>query len=151
MITRPLELSSRLRPEPRNFDAMFLVNGGLLVLFFFLFGSRFVLAPGIGVGFELPTLAGARAGAAQATHRITVLPSGVILIEDGPADPERLGKWLVNAAKTTRQPSLLIIADRTVPQGMIAEISSTATAAGFVNVQLAAENLSASVPGREER
>ena len=48
MITRPLELSSRLRPEPRTFDWVFYVNGGLIVLFFSLFGSQFVLAPGLG-------------------------------------------------------------------------------------------------------
>lgn len=150
MITRPLELSSRLRPEPRNFDAVFLVNGGLLVLFFYLFGSQFVLAPGIGVGFT-PEFAGARAAATQTTHRITVMPSGLIFIDDGPADKERLGKWLVDAAKTTRQPSLLIIASRTVQLGTITEIASTATAAGFVHVQWAAEESSASAPGREGR
>ena len=34
VITHPLDLASRLRPPPRNFDALFLVNGALLVLFF---------------------------------------------------------------------------------------------------------------------
>ena len=64
MITHPLDLASRLRPPPRSFDALFLVNGGLIILFFFLFGSRFVLAPGLGVGFQLPEMAAAGAGAA---------------------------------------------------------------------------------------
>ena len=73
MITRPLDLASRLRPPPRNFDAWFYVNAGLLVLFFYWFGSRFILAPGLGVNFQLPRIAGARAGAAPATHHITVL------------------------------------------------------------------------------
>ena len=139
MITRPLELASRLRPEPRNFDFVFLVNGGLLVLFFLLFGSRFVLAPGIGVGFQLNEMSGARGGATRTTHRITVKPSGLIFIDDGPADKARLNKWLVEEAKTTRQPSLLIIASRTVQGGDIVEIANAALAAGFVHVQWAAE------------
>jgi biopolymer transport protein ExbD len=139
MITRPLDLAPKLRPEPRNFDFLFFVNGGLLVLFFLLFGSRFVLAPGLGVGFQLQEMSGARSGAAQTTHRITVKSSGLIFIEDGPADLERLGKWLEGEAKKTRQPSLLIIASRDVPGGEIAEIANVAHAAGFVNVQWAAE------------
>lgn len=139
MITRPLDLAARLRPAPRNFDFLFFVNGGLLVLFFLLFGSRFVLAPGLGVDFQMLALPGARSSAAPTTHRITVKPSGLIFIEDGPADLERLGKWLESEAKKARQPSLLIIASKDVPGGKIAEIANVAHAAGFVKVQWAAE------------
>jgi biopolymer transport protein ExbD len=139
MITRPLDLASKLRPEPRNFDFLFFVNGGLIVLFFLMFGSRFVLAPGLGVDFQLQEVPGARSGAAQTTHRITVKPSGLIFIEDGPADLERLGNWLQAEAKKTRQPSLLIIASKSVPYGKIVEITNAAHAAGFVKVQCAAE------------
>jgi biopolymer transport protein ExbD len=32
MITRPLDLASKLRPEPRNFDFLFLINGGLILI-----------------------------------------------------------------------------------------------------------------------
>jgi len=58
MITRPLDLASKLRPPPRDFDFVFLVNGGLIVMFFMLFGSRFVLAPGLGVDFIMPEMPG---------------------------------------------------------------------------------------------
>ena len=54
MITRPLDLASKLRPEPRSLDALFYVNVGVLALFFTMLGSRFVLAPGLGVDFQLP-------------------------------------------------------------------------------------------------
>ena len=146
MITRPLDLASRLRPEPRNFDALFLVNGGLLVVFFFLFGSRFVLAPGIGVGFQLNEMPGARSGATRTTHRITVKASGLIFTDDGPADKVRLNQWLAEQAKNTRQASLLIIASRAVQGGDIVEIANAALAAGFVHVQWAAEEPTASAP-----
>ena len=159
MITRPLDLATRLRPEPRSFDALFFVNGGLLVLFFFLFGSRFVLAPGIGVGFQIPELPGARNSATPTTHRITVKPSGLIITDDGPlistdngpADLEQLGKWLAAEAKKTRRPSLLIIASGTVPSGKLAAIASAAKAAGFVHVQWAAEEPVAAAPAVEAR
>ena len=53
MITRPLDLAAKMRAEPRSFDALFYVNVGVLALFFLVFGSRFVLAPGLGVDFKL--------------------------------------------------------------------------------------------------
>ncbi len=139
MITRPLELASQLRPEPRNFDLLFLVNGGLIVLFFFLFGSSFVLAPGIALNFQMQEVAGARSGAAPTTHRITVKPSGLIFTDKGPVDVEQLGNWLKGEAVKTRQASLLIIASKDVLGGRITEIANVAHAAGFVNVQWAAE------------
>lgn len=139
MITRPLDLASKLRPEPRNFDLLFLVNGGLIVLFFFLFGSQFVLAPGLGLNFQLPQVPGARAGATATTHRITVKPTGLIFIDDGPADLARLSSWL-NAEKGTKpHPSLLIIASKDVKFGTLAEIENIAHAAGF-EVQLAEQD-----------
>ncbi len=146
MTTRPLELASRLRPEPWNFGALFFVNAGLLVLFFFLFGSSFVLAPGIGVDFTLPRIAGATAAGAQATHQITVKRSGLIIIEDGPADLVRLRKWLIEQKGTTGHPSLLVKADVGVETGELAEIWSAARQAGF-EVLWAAEEPAATSNG----
>lgn len=143
MITRPLELASRLRPAPRNLDALFFVNIGLIVLGFDLLGSRFVLAPGLGIEFQLPVLPGARAAATQTTHRITVKPSGLIINNDGPVDKLRLNQWFADEAKKTRRPSLLIIASRAVPGGDLVEIANAALAAGFEKVQVAAEEPSA--------
>ncbi len=149
MITRPLELASRLRPEPRNFDLLFLVNGGLIVLFFYcVFGSRFVLAPGIGVDFALPKIAGASAGAAPTTHIITVTRSGMIMIGDGAADLRRLRKWLKDEKQTTARPSLLIRADVGVEAGELAEILSAAREAGFT-VLWAADEPPAAANGGE--
>ncbi|HEY8931687.1 MAG TPA: hypothetical protein VIM44_00065, partial [Rariglobus sp.] len=63
MITRPLNLSARLRPPPRGFEFLFYVNGGLIALFFVLFGSRFVLSPGLGLDFSVPSMPEAMTGA----------------------------------------------------------------------------------------
>src|SRR5476651_1886359 len=109
MIARPLDLASRLRPPHQGMGTLHYVNVGLLGLFFALFGSKFVLAPGLGVDFQLPQLAGAQAGAAQATDVISVLRSGQILTAElGLVDLGQLRDWLKAKAAKERQPTLLV-------------------------------------------
>jgi biopolymer transport protein ExbD len=143
MITRPLDLASRPRRMPRNFDAFYFINAGLLVLFFFLFGSRFVLAPGLGVrlkgGFALPTMKGAQASAVATNVFISVPRSGVALVDEGVITYTQLGGWLQARAKEHKAPVLLIRADGSVPMQDIADIEARATAAGFIYVQVAFE------------
>ncbi len=128
MITRPLDLSSRLRPAPRSFDALFYVNVGLIALFFTLFGSRFVLAPGISV---LPTIAGSDANARRTTHTITVWNERQILAGDGLQDLAGLGDWLREQARTAKAPTLLVLSNHGVEVDLIAKIFSAAENAGF--------------------
>ncbi|HVU34309.1 MAG TPA: biopolymer transporter ExbD [Opitutaceae bacterium] len=139
MITRPLDLASKLRPEPRGLDWLFFVNGALLVFFFVLFGSRFVLSPGLGVDFALPHVPGASAGARPTTHVITVVNAGQIFVPDGVRNVEQLQTWLNQQARTQRNPSLLIRASADVPTALTARILGMAHAAGFA-VTLAAED-----------
>jgi biopolymer transport protein ExbD len=143
MTTRPLDLASKLRPEPRNFDALFYVNAGLIVLFFSLAGSPFVLAPGV----RLPRIHGAAAGASMTTHRVRVEPSGLIVIPDGPADMARLREWLKEEAKKPGQHTLLVTADVRVPSGEVAEICNAAYDAGF-DVQQTADEAAEPAGGR---
>lgn len=145
MITRPLDLASRLRPEPRSLDYWFYVNAGLIVLFFSLFGSRFVLAPGLGVDFEMPRIAGARAGAVTTERVISVRPAGQIFAANGLLNLAQLREWLRSEAGKLREPSLLIRASADVPVSELAEIVGAAREAGFVRVVLGAEE---AAPGR---
>lgn len=138
MITRPLDLQSKLRREPRNFDALFYVNVVLLGLFFALFGSRFVLAPGLGVDFKVPEMPGAKAGAATTDRFVSVLPSGQIFA-DGLLNLAQLRVWLKVEAAKLQQPSLLVRASAGVPLSLVADITSAAREAGFVRVMVAAE------------
>jgi biopolymer transport protein ExbD len=132
MIATPLDISSRLRPEPRCFDFVFYVNVGLVVFFFSLFGSKFVLAPGLGVDFQIPAVAGAAAGAQFTTHRITVKQSGQIFADDGGlVTLKQLGKWLERQRTTTPRPSLLILASAGVRNDELAEIVTIASNTGF--------------------
>ena len=134
MIARPLDLASRLRPEPRNFDWLHYVNAGLLGLFFTLFGSPFVLAPGLGVDFQLPIASGARLNAKPATHHLTVLATGQILTSHGKIELEKLEAWLREQIRGTRESFLLVRGDRGVPMATIGAISSAAKRAGFHEV-----------------
>lgn len=138
MITRPLDLASRLRPEPRSSDWLFYVNGGLIALFFFLFGSRYVLSPGLGLDFQLPEVEGANAEARLTTHVITVVNAGQILVGDGRSDLDQLPAWLNAQAKTEKRPVLLIRASAGVPAMILTKIIGMAEKAGF-SITLAAE------------
>lgn len=138
MITRPLDLASHLRPEPRRFEWLFLVNVGLLVFFFTFFGSRFVLSPGLGIDFALPQIAGADADARPTSHVITVVNAGQILVRDGLLNIEQLQPWLDAEARRTPHASLLVRASADVPTRILARVLGMAHRAGFA-VTLAAE------------
>ncbi len=139
MITRPLDLAAKLRPAPRNLDAMFFVNVGLLVLFFALFGSQFVLAPGLGVDFRLPSLAGATASARAPTHVITVLNSGQVLTPQGSGNLKELAMWLRQEAAQTRKPLLLVRLAEGTSTALLADVASVAKVAGFEVIMAAEE------------
>ncbi len=134
MITRPLDLSSHLRPPPRSFEFLFYVNAGVLVLFFSLFGSRFISAPGLGIDFQVPEMAGATAGARTTTHQITVRNSGQIFADDGLVSILQLGRWLERQKQTTPNASLLVLASGGVSNDKLADIFSVAHRAGFTVV-----------------
>ncbi len=134
MITRPLDLASRMRPEPRNFDWLFYVNGLALALFFTLFGSPFVLAPGLSAEFHLPVAAGANANAKPITHSITIEASGQILTPRGNLKKDQIETWLATQAKTTKAPVLLVRGDTLVRNSVMFEISGMARKVGFVDV-----------------
>ncbi len=149
MITRPLDLASRLRPEPRHFDWLFFVNVGCLGLFFALFGSRFVLAPGV---TALPSLAGATATARTTTHLVRINSAQQILAGDGLRDMQGLRDWLEAQAKTVKSPVLLIQASDGVTLEVVARVTSLADAAGFA-VQIAAvepTRAGGGLPGRKK-
>lgn len=143
MITRPLDLASRLRPPPRGLDWLFVVNVALVALFFSLFGSRFVLAPGLGVNFRLPVVAGSAASARTTTHVISVISSGQLFTPDGPTSIADLGRWLKSEAGRTRSPRLLVRAGSEVPTSVLADVAAAASAAGFEMVWAVGEAVTA--------
>jgi len=153
MITRPLDLASRLRPVPRNFDTFFYANIVLLGVFFSVFGSRFMLSPGIELGGAIlhePVAEGAMAGAVRTSAVISVLRAGLVFTEDGPKSYGELAAWLPRRVAELNEaaPWLLVRADAAVPLQDLFRIHSMAIAAGFAGVQLAAEPVAARASGR---
>jgi hypothetical protein len=132
MITRPFDLASRLAGPPRRLEYVFFINVAAIAVFFGMFGSPYVLAPGLRADF-LPVAAGARAGAAPATDYVSVLASGQIVTTDGLKTPAQLSEWLKKRPRRTAglAPALLILADRDVTLGVINGVISAASAAGF--------------------
>jgi biopolymer transport protein ExbD len=137
MTTRPLDLASKLRPPPANFDWLFFVNVGLIAVFFGWFGSPLILAPSLGVDFRLPEMAGANAEAQPATHYLNVTDSGQVFVGDGSLDMTQLGKWLGKQMAAWRQakhaaaPVLRVQASANVSADVLTQIFGMAQQAGF--------------------
>lgn len=144
MITRPLDLAARLRPAPRGLDAMFYVNVGALAVFFFVFGSRFVLAPGLAVDFALPRANGA-ATSSLATDVVIAVPASDMAVVDGAVvDFKGLGEWLraragSGAAPEAPRKRLLVQASGALPARDLARLYTLAADAGFAGVLIATD------------
>jgi biopolymer transport protein ExbD len=167
MITRPLDLASRLKPAPRGLDALFYVNVGGLAVFFVVFGSRFVLAPGLAVDFALPQ-ADRAATATLTTDVVIAVPASNMAVVDGAVvDFQGLGEWLrgqageaggvvgaaagattatsvENERNTAGAPRkrLLVQASGALPARDLTQIYALAAEAGFAGVLIATDEAS---------
>jgi hypothetical protein len=155
MIARPLDLASRLSPQPRSFDSLFYVNICALVLFFFSFGSRFVLAPGLVLGGDALAVEGTRTGAVKTTSSLRILSGGQMFTDDGLLEQGGLKRWLgeqVQKAKSkpdsmSNRAVLLLIAEPHVTLDELARLYSLAKSAGFDDCVIAANNASPAASG----
>ena len=144
MITRPLELQSRLSAPPRDLDFFAWVSVGVIALFFGLLGSKFVLAPGVPVGVEgnsldLPQVTGAAAGLGQASVVVSYRRDNVILFEGGMYTLAELRKHMEAYAKQHPKAVMLVRADRQVSMQAFLDLCEMARQVGFANVVAAAE------------
>ena len=145
MITRPLELESRLSPPPRDLDFVAWVNAAVIVFFFTLLGSRFVLAPGLPIGVSDQTgLVLPQGGVtAESTGAASVVVSyrreNVILFEGGMYSLADLRKQMADYARKHPGAVMLVRADRQVSLQDALDLIEMAKAVGFANVLLAAE------------
>jgi biopolymer transport protein ExbD len=139
MITRPLDLSSKLRPPPRSYEFLFFVNAGLIVLFFGLFGSRFILSPGLGIDFSVPVVPTALSGAVATDVVVAVKGADLAFVEGAKVNFAGLRQYLAGRAKGQAGLRLLVQADSTLPASELTEVYDMARDAGFASVQIAAE------------
>jgi len=136
MITRPLDLESRLSPPPRDFAAVAWVNVGVIVLFFSLLGSRFVLAPGLLV--ELPVVS-ASSVANVAGDVVTYRRDNLVLFQDGKYTLTELRPHLEAYARKNPGLAILVRADKQVSAQALADFGIMAAAAGFTHMVLAGD------------
>lgn len=139
MITRPLDLSSRLKPSPRGFEFLFFVNAGLIALFFVLFGSRFVLAPGLGLDFSVPVMPAAVPGAVATDVVVAVKGGDLAFVEGAKVNFAGLRQYLAERTQGRSGLVLLVQADAALSARELTEVYDMARAAGFGSVQIAAE------------
>ena len=154
MITRQLDLSSRMRQPPRSMDGVFYANVVLLGLFFAFFGSRFVLSPGVEItrtDFALPQSTDAAAGAVATTAVISVLGPNMVFTDAGRMNYAELARWLPTqvARGAEGESRLLVRADARVSAQDLMQLNDLARQAGFSGVQLALENPPPAVFGGE--
>ncbi len=126
-------------------DGVHYANLVLLGLFFALFGSRFVISPGVELGgteFTLPTGTAPAATGGSTTAVISVLGPDMVFTTEGRMSYAELQRWLPTqvARGAEQQSRLLVRADTRVTAEDLARLSDMARAAGFSGVQLALEN-----------
>lgn len=139
MITRPLDLCARLRRPPHGYEFVFYINAGLIAVFFVMFGSRFVLSPGLGMDFSVPVLPAAMEGAMATDVVIAVKGPNLAFVDGAKVDFKGLRSHLMERGKVAAGMRLLVQADASLATRELTEIYDMAKQAGFAAVQIAAE------------
>jgi biopolymer transport protein ExbD len=152
MITRPFDLVSRLNAPPRDFNAIAWVNVCVIVLFFSILGSRFVLAPGLllqvdHAAFGLPATPGLQ-NVRTASVVVGYRRDDVIMFDGAIVTLAELRDRLTIHARQHPGEVLLLLADRQVSVKALAELSAMAQSIGFAYVQIAAEPQATDTTGR---
>ncbi|MBX7121203.1 MAG: hypothetical protein K1X42_03665 [Opitutaceae bacterium] len=145
MVTRPLDLLSHVRKPTARAEWLHFINVGLIALFFVVFGSRFVISPGIVVSnqsrdgrFTLPVVAQAIHLGSATSIVISVAGPDLVFAEDGKYTFAEIRQWLAKKGREHPGARLLLRTDAGLALGDFTEIVSAADSAGLV-VLLAAE------------
>ncbi len=150
MITRPLDLQSRLSPAPRSFDGLFWFNVGAVALFFTLLGSRFVLPYGVAIGTDgrstLPPAGDLNKPVSGSTVVVSYRSDNVILFEDGIYSFAELPKQLERYIKAHPDAVVLLRINAEAPVKALTQISEQARALGYSRVVLSAESQTGEKP-----
>jgi biopolymer transport protein ExbD len=144
MITRPLDLQSRLSAPPRDTDVLFWLNAGAVALFFGLLGSRFVLFTGERVQLEgpppavdIPSSGNAEQGVASVV--VSYRRDNMVLFEGGIYELRELLPPMVKYSKRHPGSTMVLRVDKQVSVQGLLDLFDLAKQAGFSQVLLAAE------------
>ena len=132
-----------MSPPPRDLDFVAWVNAAVILLFFTLLGSRFVLAPGVLIGSNLEKFALPAATNLQQAPTASVVVSyrsdEVILFEGAIVKLPELRQKLEAYARKHPGEVLLLLADKHVSTQAVFDLSVMAQSAGFAYVLMAGE------------
>lgn len=148
MITRPFNFEAHLRRPTARLEVVPFINVCLILLFFALLHSRFVVAPG--VSLALPTTKAEPMDAVATSRVLTVkeVQGGEMLIFEGRIlKLESFEKALAGFTAGAPGEVLLVRADRDVSVQLLVRVCELAERAGFQRVQIAAEPEKAAAPG----
>ena len=138
IVERLSYLRRRYRPHVRvvcgPLEAIPLVNVVLLLLFFFMINSSFVLQPGVVVNLPASTFT---SGAPYAAMVVTLSQEGLVFFNDERRTLEGLAPAFAQAAYDHPDTALIIEADDRVQNGTIIQIYNMAMSAGIRKVLIA--------------
>lgn len=154
MITRPFNFVAQVRQTRAGIDLVPFVDVCIILLFFGLFGSRFILAPGVAVDLQLPAASGAPPDAVPTSRVLTVGEVGgreVLMFEGRILDLEKFERFLKERAGRFEGEVLLLRMDRDVSMVFLTRVMETAKIGGFARALLAVEPEPATQPSGKER
>ncbi len=136
MITRPLNLQSRLKKPSLRFDVVALFDILVIVFGFTLLSSRFIFAPGITI--DLPRVAADDLVGIRTDAVLTIGANEMLLFEGAILNYDNFVDRLRDHFREDPDGSLLIRADRRIPMQTLLEVAELARSAGVARVQVAA-------------
>lgn len=140
MKARPFNFEAQLQPKSRRLDPVPFIDACLIVIFFSLFGSTYVFAPG--VTLNLPTSRTATLDALPVYEVLTVgeIEGSERILYDGRIfNLETFEKSLIGSESDRGGVTLLVRMDEEVSVRTLSEVCDIARGAGFREVQIAAE------------
>ena len=140
MKARPFNFEAQLRPKSRRLDPVPFIDACLIVIFFSLFGSTYVFAPGVTI--NLPTSRTATLDALPVYEVLTVgeIEGSERILYDGRIfNLETFDKSLIGSESDRGGVTLLVRMDEEVSVRTLSEVCDIARGAGFREVQIAAE------------
>ena len=142
MITRPFNFEAHLRRFPAGIDLVPFIDVCVILMFFGVFGSRFILAPGVAIDLRLPEAAAVSHEALPTSRVVTVGEvdgSEMLIFEGRILDVPKFDRFLQDRAGAYEGEVLLVRMDRDVSMDLLVRVMATARKAGFEQVLLAAE------------
>jgi biopolymer transport protein ExbD len=144
VITRPLDLQSRLSAPPRDADVFFWLNVTVVALFFGLLGARFIQGTGEQVQLDGATQGFAVPQESTVTHApasvvVSYRRDNMVLFEGGIFDLRDLQAPLEKYARLHPGSTLMARVDKAVSAQGLLDLCDLARKAGFAQVLLAAE------------